>query len=58
MFGKKGTYEENNTFIIQLNAEDTLYNDSWTIVDCDEEMGLRIGSIEFPQAEIYSIDCD
>ena len=25
---------------------------------CDEEMGLTLGSINYPQAEIYSINCD
>jgi len=56
-----GTWElllTNNAYIINLNAEVAEYNDSWVIYDCDEEMGLTIGSIEYPQADIYSVDCD
>ena len=56
-----GTWElllTNNAYIITLNAEVAEYNDSWVIYDCDEEMGLTIGSIEYPQADIYSVDCD
>ena len=45
-------------YIINLNAEVAEYNDSWVIYDCDEEMGLRIGSIDYPQAEIYSVNCN
>ena len=48
----------NNAYIINLNAEVAEYNDSWVIYDCDEEMGLRIGSIDYPQAEIYSVNCN
>ncbi|BAO74332.1 hypothetical protein [Winogradskyella sp. PG-2] len=47
----------NNAYIINLNAEEAEYNDTWLIGDCDEE-GLTIASIEYPQAEIYSVDCD
>ena len=56
-----GTWElilTNNAYIINLNAEVAEYNDSWVIYDCDEEMGLTIGSIDYPQAEIYSVNCD
>jgi hypothetical protein len=48
----------NNAYIINLNAELSEYNDVWLIGDCDEEMGLTIGSIDYPQAEIYSVNCD
>jgi hypothetical protein len=48
----------NNDYIINLNAELSEYNDVWLIGDCDEEMGLTIGSIDYPQAEIYSVNCD
>jgi hypothetical protein len=43
--------------IIVLNAEVAEYNDAWLISDCDED-DLEIISLEFPQAEIYSINCD
>jgi hypothetical protein len=48
----------NGTFYITLNAELTEYNDEWVVYYCDEEMGLILGSIDYPQAQIYSIDCD
>ena len=48
----------NGTFYITLNAELTEYNDEWVVYDCDEEMGLILGSIDYPQAQIYSIDCN
>ena len=48
----------NGTFYITLNAELTEYNDTWVVYDCDEEIGLTLGSIDYPQAEIYSVDCD
>jgi len=48
----------NGTFYITLNAELTEYNDEWVVYYCDEEMGLILGSIDYPQAEIYSVDCD
>ena len=43
--------------IIVLNAEVAEYNDSWLIFDCDED-DLEIISLEFPQAEINSFNCD
>ena len=48
----------NNAYTISLNAEVAEYNDTWVVYDCDEETGLTIGSIDYPQAEIYSVDCD
>ena len=48
----------NNGYTISLNAEVAEYNDTWVVYDCDEETGLTIGSIDYPQAEIYSVDCD
>jgi hypothetical protein len=48
----------NGTFYITLNAELNEYNDEWVVYDCDEEMGLILGSIDYPQAQIYSIDCN
>ena len=47
----------NNDLTINLNADLAVYNDTWLIVNCDEE-GLTIESINYPQAEIDSIDCD
>jgi len=47
----------NNAYIINLNAEVAEYNDTWSIFDCDED-DLEIQSLEFPQAEIYSFNCD
>ena len=48
----------NNAYTIDLNAELAEFNDTWVVYDCDEETGLTIGSIDYPQAEIYSVDCD
>jgi hypothetical protein len=56
-----GTWEfgmTNNAYTINLSAELTEYNDTWVVYDCDEEIGLTLGSIDYPQAEIYSVDCD
>ena len=47
----------NNAYLMNLQAEDSQYNDTWLIADCDEG-DLSILSIEYPQAVIYSIDCD
>ncbi len=48
----------NNGYLIELDAESPNFDDTWAINDCDEEMGLALGSINYPQAEIYSINCD
>jgi hypothetical protein len=48
----------NNGYLIELDAESPNFDDTWAINDCDEEMGLALGSINYPQAEIYSVDCD
>tara|TARA_B100001063_G_scaffold209353_1_gene206335 strand:- start:115 stop:837 length:723 start_codon:yes stop_codon:yes gene_type:complete len=48
----------NNGYVIGLFAESPNFDDTWAIYDCDEEMGLTLGSIDYPQAEIYSTDCD
>ena len=48
----------NNAYIINLNAEAAEYNDTWVVYDCNEQIGLTIGSIDYPQAEIYSVNCD
>lgn len=48
----------NNGYVIGLDAESPNFDDTWAIYDCDEEMGLTLGSIDYPQAEIYSINCD
>ena len=56
-----GTWEfgmTNNAYTINLSAELTEYNDTWVVYDCDEEIGLTLGSIDYPQAEIYSVNCD
>ena len=45
----------NNAYVIELDAESPNFDDTWAIYDCDEEMGLLIGSTDYPQAEIYSI---
>ena len=45
----------NNAYVIELDAESPNFDDTWAIYDCDEEMGLTIGSTDYPQAEIYSI---
>ena len=37
--------------------EDSQYNDTWLIADCDEG-DLSILSIDYPQAVIYSVNCD
>ena len=47
-----------NDLMINLNAAVSEYNDSWIILDCDEEEGLSIGSIDYPQADIYVVSCD
>ena len=44
----------NGTFYITLNAELTEYNDEWVVYDCDEEMGLILGSINHPFIIILS----
>ncbi|MAB30288.1 MAG: hypothetical protein CMP78_01650 [Formosa sp.] len=48
----------NNGYLIELDAESPNFDDTWAINDCDEEMGLALVSINYPQAEIYSINCD
>ena len=48
----------NNGYVIGINAESPNFSDTWVVDDCDEEMGLTIGSTEYPQADIYSVDCD
>ncbi len=48
----------NNGYLIELDAESPNFDDTWAINDCDEEMGLALSSVNYPQAEIYSIDCD
>jgi hypothetical protein len=48
----------NNAYTISLNAEASEYNDTWVVYDCNEQIGLTLGSIDYPQAEIYSVDCD
>ena len=56
-----GTWEfemTNNGYVIEINAESPNFSDTWVVDDCDEEMGLTIGSTEYPQADIYSVDCD
>ena len=56
-----GTWEfemNNNAYTINLSAELSEYNDTWVVYDCDEEIGLTLGSIDYPQAEIYSVNCD
>jgi hypothetical protein len=56
-----GTWEfgmTNNAYTINLSAELTEYNDTWVVYDCDEEIGLTLGSIDYPQAVIYSVNCD
>ena len=47
----------NNSYTIYLIADDSQYNDTWLISDCDEDE-LTIESIDYPQADIYSINCD
>ncbi len=47
----------NNSYTIYLFADDSQYNDTWLISDCDEDE-LTIESIDYPQANIYSINCD
>ena len=56
-----GTWEfemNNNAYTINLSAELSEYNDTLVVYDCDEEIGLTLGSIDYPQAEIYSVNCD
>ena len=56
-----GTWEfemNNNAYTINLSAELSEYNDTWVVYDCDEEIGLTLGSIDYPQAEIYTVNCD
>ena len=48
----------NDTFYITLNPELNEYIDEWVVTECNEETGLTIGSIVYPQAEIYSVNCD
>lgn len=55
--GTVEVYEANNAYIIELNAGNTIYNDSWIIIDCNEEDGLTIESINYPEANIYTINC-
>ena len=47
----------NNAYLMNLQAEDSQYNDTWLIADCDEG-DLSILSIDYPQAVIYSVNCD
>ena len=46
----------NGVYIITLNAEDAVYNDTWLIIECNED-GLLIVSVEYPQAQVFSTNC-
>ena len=51
----------NGTFYITLNAELNEYNDEWVVYDCNTDLGyayLGMLSLVYPQANIYSVDCN
>jgi hypothetical protein len=46
-----------NTFYIVINAASSELSDEWIMTNCNEG-SIEFESLEFPQADIYVIDCD